>query len=353
MKIFNCDSCGGLVFFENVTCLKCGHSLGFLPSVSDLCAIEKTGDGIRRALRLGMENEQFRLCENSQNYEVCNWLIPIKDPNPLCVACRVNEVIPDLSVRGNVERWHKFENAKRLVFYTILKLGLPIDAVPLENRPALKFQFVADIPGEQPILTGHLDGIITLNISEADDPERERRRVNFSEPYRTLLGHLRHETAHYFWDRLIANSNWLPRFRELFGDENRDYANALQKYYAQGAAADWQSRYVSAYCSAHPWEDWAETWAHYFHIIDMMETAASFGLTLKPHHPAADTMTANPVQANDDDFDELLSNWFPLTHALNSLNRGMGLLDIYPFVVSAPAMEKLRFIHQVARSFTH
>ena len=239
--------------------------------------------------------------------------------------------------------------AKRRVIYTILRLKLPVDGVPAEQRPALRFKFVGDAPGQPPPLTGHDNGLITVHIAEADDVERERRRVNLHEPYRTLLGHFRHETAHYYWDRLIANSKWLQRFRQLFGDETSDYGTALKTYYAQGPAADWQNRFVSAYASAHPWEDWAETWAHYLHIIDMVETAGSFGLVLNPNHPAAESMSADtrPVENIQSDFDTILKNWFPLTHAVNSLNRGMGLPDIYPFAISSPAIEKLRFVHEV------
>jgi hypothetical protein len=198
------------------------------------------------------------------------------------------------------------------------------------------------------VFSGHDNGLITLNIAEADDAEREKRRVNLHEPYRTLLGHFRHESAHYYWDQLIANTPRLAPFRELFGDETQDYAAALQKHYNQGAPADWQKQWVSAYASSHPWEDWAETWAHYLHIVDTIETAASFGISLAPKHPAAKTMTADPkkVVRPGTGFDTILENWLPLTYALNSLNRGMGLPDLYPFVLSAPVTDKLHFIHE-------
>lgn len=279
-------------------------------------------------------------------------MVAADDSNPFCLSCRLNELIPDLSVPDNLARWNKFETAKHHVIYTLIRLGLPMDGVPEENRPALRFKCVADVDGCTPVLTSHCNGLITLNIAEADDAERERRRVKFHEPYRTLLGHLRHEVAHYYWDRLIANSKWLSGFRALFGDETADYAAALNQYYKQGSPPDWQARHVSAYASAHPWEDWAETGAHYFHILDMVETAEGFGMTLAPKHPSAKTMTATPHNAFDLNmsFDSVLANWFPLTYALNSLNRGMGLLDAYPFALSSPAIEKLQFIHDVVQS---
>jgi hypothetical protein len=239
------------------------------------------------------------------------------------------------------------ELAKRRLLYTLLRLGLPLQGRPEENRPALQFNFLADAPGGHTVLTGHENGLITLNIAEADDAEREKRRVGCSELYRTLLGHFRHEIAHYYWDQLIDGTPRLARFRELFGDETQDYSSALQTHYTRGAPADWQTRHVSAYASAHPWEDWAETWAHYLHMVDTLETAASFGLQLKPKHPAAPVMTAKPRPADPiaAGFDRILKQWLPLTYALNSLNRGMGLPDLYPFVLSTPAIEKMRFIH--------
>ena len=280
-------------------------------------------------------------------------MVAVNDPNQFCASCRLNKLIPNLSLPGNLDRWRKFETAKRRIIYTLLRLGLPMEEAPGENRPALRFNFIGDSDDGTPQLTGHANGLITINIAEADEVERERRRVNLHEPYRTLLGHLRHEVGHYYWDRLIAGSKWLAGFRKLFGDETADYKAALTQYYQQGPSPEWQRRYVSAYASAHPWEDWAETWAHYLHIVDMVETAESFGMTLQAKHPASKSMAANPRNAIDGkaNFDVVLENWFPLTHALNSLNRGMGLPDVYPFVLSSQAIEKLGFIHQVVPIF--
>jgi hypothetical protein len=357
MKIFYCDHCGSLVFFENVQCVKCGHALGFLPDVLDLSALVSAAENKNswRALTAAADGRLYRQCENGRAHQICNWLVPDEDADPFCVACRLNQTIPDLTMAGNLERWHKMEMAKRRLIYTLLHLGLPLNGRPQENRPALQFNFLADAPGKEPVLTGHENGLITLNIAEADDAEREKRRVSLNEPYRTLLGHFRHEVAHYYWDQLIANTPRLARFRELFGAETQDYSAALKNYYTRGAPADWQTRHVSAYASAHPWEDWAETWAHYLHIVDTIETAAGFGMTLTPKHPAAQTMTADPkkVAEAEGGFDRIFKNWLPLTYALNSLNRGMGLPDLYPFVLSAPAIEKMRFIHETVQAVRH
>jgi hypothetical protein len=345
MKMFYCDSCGSLVFFENTQCIKCEHTLGFLPEVLDLSALEPAGDNWR-ALADPAKGRVYRQCQNNRDYKVCNWYVPTEDPEPLCLACRMNETIPDLNIAVNLERWYRLEIAKRRLVYTLQRLELPLDGGG--KRPPLQFNFLAAVPGGPAVLSGHKNGLITLNISEADDAEREKRRTNLHEPYRTLLGHFRHESAHYYWDLLIANTPHLAKFREVFGDESQDYAAALKAHYNQGAPADWQTRFVTTYASSHPWEDWAETWAHYLHIVDMVETAAGFGISLAPRHPDARAMTADPKKAAHPDatFDGILRHWFPLTYALNSLNRGMGLPDLYPFALSDPVVEKLRFIHE-------
>jgi hypothetical protein len=349
MKAFQCDDCGNLLFFENTTCLRCNHQLGFVPDLIDLCTLERAGENLWKPLAPPIAHRSFRQCQNATEYQVCNWLVPEEDPNTLCQACRLNLLIPDLTIHGNLLRWHKLETAKRRVLYSCLRFQLPTEEE--FSRAPLRFKFVADGPGAPATLTGHAEGTITINIAEADDAERERRRAEFHEPIRTLVGHLRHELAHYYWDRLIANTHHLSRFRELFGDQEMNYSGALENHYAVGPRPDWQNTFVSAYATAHPWEDWAETWAHYFHITDTLETAGSFGLSLNPRHPQAATMRAEPRKAGAErsSFEEIMQNWIPLTHALNELNRGMGLPDLYPFVLMEPTREKLRFVHQIVR----
>lgn len=353
MKTFYCDACGALVFFENVTCLACGHALGFLPDVLDLSAMEHDADGKLRALAAPAKGRRYRVCANGSGHGVCNWMVPAESDRPFCVACQLNETIPDLPVPGNLERWHRLELSKRRLVYTLLHLGLPLAPAPGETGPPLRFRFLADTPDGKAMLTGHANGVITINVAEADDAVREQRRVNLHEPFRTLLGHFRHEVAHYYWDILIATPERREAFRALFGDEQADYKASLERHYKEGPPADWTTRHVSAYASSHPWEDWAETFAHYLHIVDAVETAASFGLSLRPRqHPSASSMTAEPLRASQPEasLDAILATWYPLTYALNSLNRGMGLNDLYPFVLPAPAVEKLRFIHDTLQT---
>jgi hypothetical protein len=171
------------------------------------------------------------------------------------------------------------------------------------------------------------------------------------EPYRTLLGHFRHEIGHYFWDRLVAtDEGMLNAFRALFGDDRQDYDQALQKHYAEGPAADWRENYISMYATMHPWEDFAETFAHYLHIVDTLETAGAFGMKIKPraargHIEAA--INFDPYKTRR--WDQLIDAWLPIEFATNSMNRSMGLTDLYPFVLSPKAIEKLAFVHALTR----
>ena len=208
MNIFHCDNCRSLVFFENVQCVKCGQTLGFLPDILDLTALkpDTANPDCWHALAPAAENRAFRQCKNWQEHGVCNWLVPAEDESPFCIACRMNKTIPDLTVAGNSKRWYKIEKAKRRLVYTLLRLQLPMQGSFQEPGPSLQFDFLAQAYGGSTVFSGHKHGLITLNIAEADDEEREKHRVNLREPYRTLLGHFRHEAAHYYWDRLIAGT---------------------------------------------------------------------------------------------------------------------------------------------------
>jgi hypothetical protein len=252
-----------------------------------------------------------------------------------------------LSVPGNREAWFRIEVAKRRLVYTLLDLGIPLSSKMDDPKHGLAFELLANVqtPGAGPVLTGHKDGVITINIAEADDSLRERTRTQMHEPYRTLLGHFRHEIGHYYWDRLIRDTAQLGPFRDIFGDEREDYAAALARYYQNGAPGNWPNRFVSAYASSHSWEDWAESWAHYLHMIDTLETAASCGLTVKPRRAGEPSLPS--IRNMSSPFQNLLQSWITVTYVLNNLNRGLGLNDAYPFVLSPPATEKREFIHEI------
>lgn len=345
MRLFSCSVCKQVLFFENVQCGGCGHALAYLPEHQVLSALEPDGDAFV-ALAEEARRARYRLCRNYVQHAACNWAIPAEQEAELCPSCRLNQVIPNLGSPRATLAWQKLETAKRRVLYTLHELELPIEPKQ-DGKHGLAFAFKEDQAGEK-VFTGHSDGLITINIAEADDAFREKTRLEMGEAYRTVLGHVRHEIGHYYWDRLIDGTPALGRFRELFGDEQLDYGQARERHYRDGAPPDWHTRFVSAYASMHPWEDWAESFAHYLHMIDTLETASSYGLALRPAPeggPHLSGMAARRVRFEK--WGDLLGAWVPLSLALNSLNRSMGLADPYPFVLSEPAVQKLRAVHEI------
>lgn len=299
---------------------------------------------------LASPNERHRFCANA-GYSACNWLISSQSPETYCTACRHNRTIPDLTLNENLIRWRRFEFAKHRLFYSLIRLNLPLANRTDDPAAGLAFDFLADVSGAgaAPVLTGHDNGVITLNLKEADDVEREQLRTAMQERYRTLLGHFRHEIGHYFWDKLVRDEGNQDAFRGIFGDERSDYNNALTTHYASGAPADWQQHYISAYASAHPWEDFAETWAHYLHIVDTIEMAYAFGMRVQPQLGFSANHSAvfdfDPYEPGD--MDRLIKVWLPLAFSVNSIDRCMGEPDLYPFVLSPPVIAKVGFIHRL------
>ena len=352
MKLFTCSSCQQPLFFENTQCQRCRHRLAYLPGLQVLSALDpvpvSAAEARKQAEFIALAPEasgqRFRLCQNYEQHDVCNWGIPADSQESFCVACALNETIPNLEAADAKQAWVRLETAKRRLIYSLIELGLPVDRRAPSGECGLAFSFKASTADEQ-VFTGHSGGLITINIAEASNPFRERTREQMGEPYRTLLGHFRHEIGHYYWDRLIKGSRWLEPFRELFGDDTRDYAEAQTRHYNGGSPSDWPEQFVSAYASMHPWEDWAETFAHYLHMVDTLETAGAYGLALTPKAASgAPIPNVATRRLHFDDFGEMIAAWFPLTNALNSLNRSMGLADLYPFVLSGPAIAKLRFV---------
>jgi hypothetical protein len=351
MRIFHCDHCGKPIFFENTICGNCGHKLAYMPDLKLVASLDVTSksDSVGPLYTTPVRQSEgltYRLCSNYTTHNACNWAVPSGDTNALCMSCRLTQVIPDISMPKNLAAWYRVEVAKRRVVYSLMEHELPVRNRFEDPVGGLAFYFKADPAGGPRVLTGHNDGVITLNIDEADDVEREKRRVSMHEPYRTLLGHFRHEIGHYYWERLIKKSHRLQACRDLFGDERADYNTSLKLHYEKGPCPNWNEQFLSAYASVHPWEDWAETWAHYLHMTDTLETAAACGMSLQPNRNDEPVMEKQPLKpAHRQLFDEIISNWFPLTYALNCLNRGMGLADAYPFVLPQPAIDKLRFVH--------
>ena len=357
MKLFNCTHCAQMVYFENDFCERCAYPLGLDVEQLQIVALEKHGE--QTYTQHGQTNQAtYTYCANHA-YQACNWLVPTSSNEPYCRACTLNRTIPKLNEPEHIARWQALETGKHRLVFSLLQMGLPVISKTENSETGLAFDFLADPqnPKAEKVMTGHDNGLITINIKEADDVEREMARKNMDEVYRTVLGHFRHEVGHYYWDRLIADSpSLLAECRKLFGDERADYSEALQKHYAEGPPIDWRQHYISAYATTHPWEDWAETWAHYLHIVDTLETASAFGLRVRPQASSiTDNLTAaiteDPYQAEN--FEDIMRQWLPLSLALNSLNRSMGLRDVYPFVVTPSVIEKLTFIHRVCHQAGH
>ena len=323
MRHFAC-ACGNRAFFDNTTCLQCGRELGFDPDALAVVSIAADGDG--GFLTPG--GRRLRRCRNYDDYGNCNWLVASDATGVYCRSCALTEMRPNLSRGDNLMLWSRLEQAKRRLLHTLMTLDLPLD--PVGTLPGLRFRFLEDQTRnpdvmEEHVITGHADGVITVNLEEADDSARHTLRVQLLERYRTVLGHLRHEVGHYYFDVLARAPEDLDRCRALFGDERLPYDQAMREYYAGGPETDWQKAYVSAYASAHPQEDFAETFAHYLHIRDALETAEAGGLA-DPHVP-------------------WLDRWIGLAITLNEVSRSLGTEDAYPFVLTPTVMEKLELIH--------
>jgi hypothetical protein len=326
MRSFACGHCGHLVFFENTACLNCSTPLGFDPGPLELIALE------------GEPAARLRRCTNLE-LAGCNWLTAPE--GALCRSCELTRTRPNDADAAGLIEFTRAEAAKRRAIMQLLELGLPG-----VQRGRLAFDLLSS--EHEPVTTGHADGVITIDLAESDDARRERRRAQLGEPYRTMLGHLRHELGHYLQPVLVVGDGSWAVCRELFGDEREDYPAALERHYRSGPPPDWDQRHVSAYAAMHPWEDWAETVAHYLHIRDTLETAAEFGVTVRgPRAVDFDrSLKATPQpEAGERSFTELLGNWLPLTYALNAVNRSMGRDDLYPFTLAPPVIEKLEFVH--------
>lgn len=338
MIFFSCR-CGNVLFFENTTCLQCQAQVGYDCSSNSMVMLDLPNGPVR--------------CQNGQKHNVCNWVVSESSPSPFCPSCRLNRMIPDLTIEENVENWREMESAKRRALYSLLRVKL-FPKSKTEQPEGLAFDFLMPT-AETPVLTGHKDGVITLNVREADDSFREKQRHKLGEPYRTLVGHFRHELGHYFWDRFFKDrpegDSALSEFRRVFGDERADYADSLKRHYAAGAPADWNLSHVSAYATSHPWEDWAETWAQYLHMQDGLETARSFGWSNDsiqiPFTPFAASQIHETAAPPDPEFLKALNEWLKLSPAINEMAAGLGHPNLYPFVFSVANARKLFFVHHV------
>ena len=342
MQTFACQNCGNALFFESTSCVSCGLETGVLDGTL-VVALEESGNAKRPMLPNGPNPVSY--CANHA-HGACNWLVE-QGEGDFCLACQHNLTIPDISDPKRLADWRKIEDAKHRLVYMLVRLGLPLFTRQDDPEEGLGFDFLSGEPDGAQVMTGHANGLITIDLAEADDGERERRRTQMGEPYRTLIGHFRHEVGHWYWDRLARDGGRLDEVRAVFGDDTEDYGEALNRHYESGPPPAWQERFVSSYATAHAWEDFAETWAHYLHIVDTLDTASAYRIGATTTDGEWGAHGIDPY--TEPDLQRILLAWTPLTVALNAVNRSMGLPDLYPFVLTPAINEKLGLIHRLVR----
>ena len=381
MKTFNCNCKDHqMLFFESKSCLACKRVVGVDDNFDKVEAYdldENTGYYFKSTEE---KKVSYQKCDNHADYTACNGMVnmdtfipvPDNEDEVLCFACRFNETIPDLSIVEHIPLWRKMEIAKRRAIYTLKSLSLPLENTIQNPQSGLSFDFIADsdvndnfstkLEDQEIVFTGHDNGHITINIAEANDVVRASTKLAMREKYRTLLGHFRHELGHYYFNKLILVS---PEKQELckkyFGDDEIDYSKALKKYYKSGAPKNWNDDFISEYATMHPYEDWAETWAHYMHIIDTLETAKNFNITGSLNNKAVNneylgelTLPQNScLFSSQTSINSILDTWMDFAIILNSLNRSMGMSDAYPFVLTQSIRTKLSFIHHAIHDKLH
>ncbi|MDT3778155.1 putative zinc-binding metallopeptidase [Nitrospira sp. MA-1] len=346
MKMFTCH-CGNTLFFENIHCLSCNSEVGWCPACHRMSGLLVSPDGGYRCGYTACHAPLLK-CHNYVVEQVCNRCLQA-GPNDqlvtqLCDYCRYNETIPDLTVEGNRECWYRLETGKRRLLYTLDLLGLPYGKAEDGIQPALSFDFKADVSlsgnhwhtmgDHEQVFTGHQNGKITINLREAVDVEREKLRVSFGEAHRTIIGHFRHEIAHYYWEMLIQDKQE-ETFNRIFGNyQQPTYAQALERHYREGPPSDWQANYISVYATMHPWEDFAETFAKYLAIVSVLDTARHTGI-------------GEGIDPTKADIGDMIRSYQRLGLGLNEMNRAMGLIDLMPEVLVPPVIEKLQYIHQI------
>ena len=340
MKNYHCQQCNQPIFFNSEVCINCSSILGFDPTSMEMLSLIDNGLVNNNGKRVLIDHygREFLQCQNGVDYNVCNWLVPGDSQHVLCKGCQFNRTIPNLSNPANIRRWYNFEQAKKRLLFTLFKLKLPIADGHTHPDKGLIFDLIEDhrtnlydYSGDF-VHTGYLDGLITINALEADDVERAVVKQQMNETYRTLIGHLRHESGHFIWPFIQNNESLMAEFKTLFGDVSENYTQTLENYYQNGPALDWQQNFISAYASSHPSEDWAEVWGHYLFIYDATETALAYGI-IPP------TNKRLGIQAR-------VLLWQKLSVVLNELNRSAGLDDAYPFVLNKTVRQKLTFIEK-------
>jgi len=312
MKRFRCDACGNEVFFDSSTCVRCGSDLGYTLAEDTVRALSPSS--------------QTKRCSNATRAG-CTWLT--SHPSGVCESCALTRTRPSDDDLVGLSLFPVAEESKRHLLRDLTRLNFSVVGKTTDEDGGLASDLLSSVDTD--VTIGHADGIVTIDLAEGDDSYREKVRRRLAEPYRTMLGHFRHETGHYFEWHLVENTPRIGEARELFGDERADYQEAIDRHYANGSPDGWRDEFISEYATMHPYEDFAETWAHYLHIHDTLETAVEYELIapIEPGLPFRDLVTGV---------------WSPFATAMNVVNRSLGQRDLYPFVLPRPVVDKLAFV---------
>ncbi|QHC64098.1 hypothetical protein GSU69_16370 [Rathayibacter festucae] len=329
MRVFGCPHCEARVEFEDARCLRCGTALAYDVEADEL-----------------VEAEGRALCVYRGTID-CTWLAA-EGTGGACASCALTSARPPVYDAATLSQLTVAEFAKRRLLRQLRHLDLPV-----HRGRRLSFELLSSAQGAA--TTGHADGVVTVDLAEGNDAHREALKARLGEPYRTMLGHFRHEIGHYYWQLLVDGTPLLPAFRALFGDERADYGAALDAHYGGASTEDWARDHISQYATTHPWEDFAETFAHYLHIADALETTATVGLTVAgpwgrlPESLVGSVQATGAQRVADLETPEILARWHGFSLALNSVNRSMGKDDLYPFVITPAIAEKLAWVHELVR----
>ena len=327
MRRFVCQICCAEVSFPASECPNCGTGLGYFPADADLLPLIAVGSVAYTAPTSPLVPVVSWRCLN--HAWGCNWMLPADRGEVWCESCRLTRGRPDESSIDAVVAWSEAERVKRRLIVQLRTLGLPIHAPAEGTTDGVVFDLVY-LPDSKGV-TGHRPGLVTLDLREVDGRYREAARIQFAEADRTLLGHLRHEIGHHYFDLLVVRPGAIDEFRTLFGDERADYTSALERHYERlgEPVAD---EFISAYAAAHPSEDWAEAFTHYLHLRDGLETADAFEI----EHP----------RSRPEPFPAMLARWRRITAAVNEINVGLGHASPYPFDIGPRVEPKLAFVHR-------
>ncbi|MCU1482052.1 MAG: hypothetical protein JWQ19_2838 [Subtercola sp.] len=341
MRNFSCETCGALVFFEDMVCSTCDSMLGFRPDEREVVTLHDGASPSAHGRWLTCVNRPWG----------CNWLVHEDAGSGECQSCRITRERPANADTIALEQLGRAGYPKRRLLFQLYDLRLPVIPYYEVATHGLAFDLLSSATGER-VITGHLDGVITLDLEEVNDPYREGLRIALNEPYRTMLGHFRHEIGHYYWQLIVFGTSRIDGFRELFGDEQASYQDAIRRHYSTGAPAGWGEHFISEYATMHPWEDFAECFAHYLHMRDTLQTAAATGLEVdgtETNRALGDGLLQPRLDYTGADFAEILTTWNVFTVAFNEINRSMGMRDIYPFTLSPAVITKLAWVHQLVQ----